>query len=70
MQFNEEFVLEDICDNYNAYKKNTKTNLLEEHVNFVDTTKKLNEYFKIFIIFLMVILGLFLFFVLFKHVNE
>ena len=39
---------------------NIKTNLLEEYVNFVDTTKKQNKYFKI-IMFLIVII-VFLFF--------
>ena len=31
---------------------NIKTNLLEENVNFVNSTKKQNKYFKITIIFL------------------
>ena len=44
---------------------NIKTNLLEEYVNFVDSTKKQNEYFKLIIILIVVILCLFLFFVLF-----
>ena len=29
---------------------NIKTNLLEEYVNFVDNTKKQNNYFKLFLI--------------------
>ena len=48
---------------------NIKTNLLKEHVNFVDNTKKQNRYFKIFIL-IVVILCLFLFFVLFNYLNE
>ena len=48
---------------------NIKTNLLEEYVNFVDNTKKQNRYFKIIILF-AVILCLFLFFVLFNYLNE
>ena len=31
-----------------------KTNLLEENVNFVDTTKKQNKYFKIIVFFIFV----------------
>ena len=49
---------------------NIKTNLLEEYVNFVDNTKKQNKYFKMLIILFVIILCLFLFFVLFKHLNE
>ena len=44
-----------------------KTNLLEEYVNFVDNTKKQNKYFKVLISLFVIILGLFLFFVLFKY---
>ena len=39
---------------------NSKTNLLEENVNFIDNTKKQNIYFKI-IIFLIVIIMFFVF---------
>ena len=39
---------------------NIKTNLLEDYVNFVDNTKKQNEYFKI-IMFLFVIIMFFVF---------
>ena len=46
---------------------NNKTNILEEYVNFVDNTKKQNEYFKINIILFLVLLCLFLFFVSFKY---
>ena len=49
---------------------NNKTNLLEEYANFVDNTKKQNKYLKTIVILFMVILCLFLFFVLFKHLNE
>ena len=44
---------------------NNKTNLLEEYVNFVDSTRKQNKYFKLF---LFSIVFLFLCFVLFKYV--
>ena len=46
---------------------NIKTNLLEEYVNFVNTTKKQNNYFKIFLIFIVIFMFLFSFFVLFKY---
>ena len=49
---------------------NIKTNLLEEYVNFVDNTKKQNKYFKITLIFFVVILCLFLFFVFINYLNE
>ena len=39
---------------------NIKTNLLEKYVNFVDNTKKQNNYFKI-IMFLIVIFMFFVF---------
>ena len=47
-----------------------KTCLIEEYVNFVDTTKKHNKYLKIIIFLFVVILCLFLFFVLFNYLNE
>ena len=40
---------------------NIKTNLLEEYVNFVDTTKKQNKYFKIVMFLIVRIRFLFLF---------
>ena len=46
---------------------NIKTNLLEEYVNFVDNTKKQNNYFKIFLFVIAIIMFLFSFFVLFKY---
>ena len=49
---------------------NIKTNLLEEYVNFVDNTKKQNKYFKLILIFFVVILCSILIFVLFKYLNE
>ena len=49
---------------------NIKTDLLEEYVNFVDSTMKQNKYFKKLIILFLVILCLFFFFVLFKNLNE
>ena len=48
---------------------NIKTNLLEEYVNFVDTTKKKNKYFKTGIILLAIIMFLFLFFLLFQYLK-
>ena len=42
---------------------NVKTKILEEYVNFVDSTKKQNKYFKVIIILFVIILCLFLFFV-------
>ena len=55
----------------------TKTNLLEDYINsvdsslsehpkFIDSTKKQNTHLKIFLTFFMVIVSLFLFFLLFK----
>ena len=38
-----------------------KTNLLEEYVTFVDSTKKQNKYFKILIILFVIVLCLFFF---------
>ena len=49
---------------------NNLTISLKDYVNFVDLTKKQNKYVKKFIIFYVVVLCLFLFFVLFKHLNE
>ena len=40
---------------------NIKTNILEDYVNFVDTTKKQNKYFKVNVILIVVILCLFFF---------
>ena len=51
---------------YYRYKVNIKTNLLEEYVNFVDTTKKQNKYFKLNIFIIATIMFLFLFFLLFQ----
>ena len=38
---------------------NIKTNLLEEYVNFVDTTKKQSKYFKILVIVIIIFCFLF-----------
>ena len=59
-----------LSTNYYTYKMNIKTKFLEEYVNFVDSTKKQNKYFKVIIILCVIILCLFLFFVLFNHLNE
>ena len=45
---------------------NIKINLLEDYVNFVDLTKKQNEYFKIMILLIAIITALILFFVFIK----
>ena len=47
-----------------------KTNLLEEYVNFVDTTKKQNKYLKKVVSLIAIITSLFSFFFLFKKLNE
>ena len=46
---------------------NIKTNLLEEYVNFVDNTKKQNEYFKKILFSIAIIMFLFLIFFLFQY---
>ena len=48
---------------------NIKTNLLEEYVNFVDTTKKQINYFKISIILIAIFMFLFLFFLPFQYLK-
>ena len=49
---------------------NIKANLLEEHVIFVDNTRKQNKNFEVIIILIVTSLCLFLFFVSFKYLNE
>ena len=44
-----------------------KTNLLEDYVNFVDTTKKQNKYLKKILSLIVIIIVLFLFYFLFKY---
>ena len=39
---------------YDFYKKKIKTKLLKDYVIFVDSTKKQNAYFKIFIVFCVI----------------
>ena len=46
-----------------------KTNLIEDYVNFVDTTKKQNRYFKIILSLIVIIKALFLIYLLFKCGN-
>ena len=41
---------------------NLETNLLEEHFNFADNTKKQNKYFEFFLFLIAIIMFLFLFF--------
>ena len=41
---------------------NIKTNLLEEYVNFNDSTNKENTYFKVLIVLFVVIISFFSFF--------
>ena len=56
----------------NQYKMNIQTNLIEEYVNFVDSTKKRNEnlwsyiIMLIFIVFILIIIIIFLF----EYINE
>ena len=46
---------------------NIKTNVLEDYVIFVDTTKKRNKYSKIFIILIAIVMFLFWIFLLNKY---
>ena len=49
---------------------NNKTNLIEEYVNFVDTTTKQNTYYyKTFIGLFVIIVSLFSFYLLFTYLN-
>ena len=47
-----------------------KTNILEDYVNFVDTTKKQNKYFKIILSLIVIVITLFVFLLSFKYINE
>ena len=49
---------------------NIKTNLPGNYVIFVDNTTKQNTYFNINITLIAIITSLFLFFLLFKYLNE
>ena len=49
---------------------NIKTNLPEEYVDFVDTTRKENKYFKLFGILIVNFISSFVFYLLFKYLNE
>ena len=49
---------------------NNKTNLHDDYVNFDESTKKQNTYFKINIILITIIMFLFLVFLLFQYLNE
>ena len=51
-------------------KMNIKTNLLEEYVNFVDTTKKRNEKLWIYTIILVFLLIILTIIRVFKYLNE
>ena len=56
----------------NQYKMNIKTNLIEEYVNFVDTTNKRNKNLWTYIIslsFIVFILKIIIIF-LFDYINE
>ena len=48
---------------------NIKTKLLEEYINFVDDTKKQNQYFKMILFLIVIIVFLFLFFVLLNNIK-
>ena len=52
------------------YKTNNETNLLDENVNFHDSTKKQNTYLTRNIILFVVLTYLFLIFLIFKYLNE
>ena len=49
---------------------NIKTNLLKEYVNYVDTTKKQNKYYKTKLFLFGIRTVLFLFFVLFENSSK
>ena len=49
---------------------NIKTILLEDSVNYVDTTTKQDTYFKLIIVFFVFIVSLFSFYRLFLYLNE
>ena len=49
---------------------NITTSLLEEYVNFVDTTKKQNKLSKKFLFLIAIIMFLFLFFVLSNYLTK
>ena len=53
---------------YHFCTKNRKTALLEDNVNFFDSTKKQSSYFKIFTALFVVTISVF--FLLFKYLNE
>ena len=55
---------------YYYYKMNTKTNLLEDYIDLVDSTKEQNTYIKRIIILFTLIVSLFLFYLPIKHLNE
>ena len=48
---------------------NLKTNLLEESVNFVDSTRKQNKKFKISLFLIVIVIALFSY-LLFKYLDE
>ena len=49
---------------------NNKTNLIEEYVNFVDTTKRRFKKLWIFTIILVFILNILVIILVFKYINE
>ena len=49
---------------------NIKTNLLEEYVNFVDTTKKQEKYFESITFSIAIIISSFLIYLSSKYLNE
>ena len=55
---------------YYTYKKNIKTNLLEENVNFVDNTKKRNKKLWIRTIILVFILFILTIIRVFRYLSE
>ena len=49
---------------------NIKTFLPNCYVNFVDRTEKENKYFKIILLLIVIVIGLFLIFVLFNYSKD
>ena len=55
---------------YYTYKMNNKTNLFDEYVNFVDSTKKQKTYLTRNTILFVAIISFFLIFLLFNYLNQ
>ena len=66
--FHESFFLS--IDHLYYKNEHIKTNLLEEYVNFVDSTKKQNRFFKRSLLLIANVISSFLCYLLFKYLNE